>query len=190
MQGKQMNGLPVISIVDGERLGEVERTYVDPAAKRVIGVAYSAGGGLFTPEISPRLDVSCIHSLGPGALTVDNRNAIHGETIDRMFADLTTLDDLSGRAVLTRGGTALGKVSAVDFDERTFRLTEFEVSRGLMAGTRAVSIEQVATIGLDYVIVKDDVWANDAAADAQADTASEQPQPEQHIEASRRPPAT
>lgn len=164
MQGKQMNGLPVISIADGERLGTVERTYVDPAGKRVLGVGYHVGGGLFTPEISPRLDADRIHSLGPDALMVVNKDAISGEKIDQAFSNLTTLDDLVGRAVLTRGGAALGKVDSVAFDERTYRLTEFDVSRGMMAGTRSIPAKQVKTIGLDYLIVADDVWPDETPA--------------------------
>ena len=185
MQGKQMNGLPVISIDRGERLGTVERTYVDPAGKRVIGVAYNAGGGLFTPESSPRLDADCIRTLGPDALLVDNAQAIHGETIDRAFSSLTTLDDLVGRGVLTRGGAALGKISSVDFDERSFRLTEFEVSQGLMAGARPIPVTMVKTIGLDYLIVADNAWPQEAQA-------AELAMPEQaspRVEAKRKPAA-
>jgi uncharacterized protein YrrD len=165
MQGAHMNGLPVITFAGGERLGAVERTYVDPATKRVIGVGFNAGGGLFTPEISPRLDASRIRVLGPDALLVDDKGAINGEEIDRRFSELTTLDDLVGRAVLTEGGAALGKVAAVGFDPRGFQLTEFEVSRGAMAGTRPLPATHVKTIGFGYIIVADNAWPAEPTGD-------------------------
>ena len=162
MRSSEVAGLPVISIADGERLGTVARVYVDPAAKRVVGFAYEASPGIFSPDSAPRVDAERIRSLGPDALTLDDRDAVRGEGIDTAIAALTTLDELAGREVLTRGGAALGRIAGASFDERSFGLTELEVARGLLVGTWAAPIGQVLTIGRDYVIVADGIWEDDA----------------------------
>lgn len=163
MHSTQINGLPVISIAEGERLGTVVRTYVDPSAKRVVGFAYDTGSGLFSPDSAPRMDAGCVRSLGPDTLLLDDKASVRGDAINATIASLTTLDELTGRAVLTSGGASVGHIAGVTFDERSFAITELAISRGMLAGTWSAPIAQVVAIGRDFVIVTDGIWTHDGA---------------------------
>lgn len=155
MNSKQLNGLPVFNISNGEKLGSVVGAYLDAATKRVLGFAFAAGGSLMSVESEPKVDSTDIHALGPSALTLDGKDAVKGSVTNERFGELEILDSLNGRRVLTEGGTALGQVASVEFDVHSFELTQVEVSLGRFAGSRPIPIDQVVSIGPDFVIIRD-----------------------------------
>jgi uncharacterized protein YrrD len=157
MNSKQLHGLQVISADSGEKVGSVTHAYLDVAAKRLAGVAYSAGGGLLAPQSEPKVDMAEIHALGPDALILDDPDAARGAEVERRFGELVPLEQLGTRSVLTVSGTLLGKIASVDFDEHDYAVTQIEASPGLLRSNQAIPIAQVMTIGPDYVIVGDEV---------------------------------
>ena len=153
MNTKQLKGLSVISIAEGVKLGTLVRAYLDPSAKRVVGFAYDAGGGLTEPDSEPKLDTVDAESLGPDVLTVPNRGAVRGEEVNRRSGELVDLGALHNRAVLTEGGASVGSVGSVDFDERTFAITQIEVAAGHFRRPATVLAGQIRTIGADFVVL-------------------------------------
>lgn len=152
MNEKELNRLIVINVADGSKVGEVERAYVDPKRKNIVGFAIDTGGGLFSPESAVMADTIEVHSLGSGALTLDSATPRGGETTAR-YDDLVDLASLHGHEVYTDDGTHLGKIDRIEFDEHTFALASFTIPSGLMGGGRAVPIGEVLTIGPELVIV-------------------------------------
>jgi sporulation protein YlmC with PRC-barrel domain len=157
MNSKQIRGLPVISIADGTRVGTVDLVYLDLAAKRVVGFSITDGVGPFggARDNAPTVAASSVHSLGPDALTLDDVTAAHAAWVGGAYGPLETLHDVVGRKVVTEGGTDVGQVAAVEFDEQTFAITEVEVSPGLMKTNTRIPLDQLVRIGQDVVVVAD-----------------------------------
>ena len=170
MNSKDVNGLAVISIADGAKLGTVEHAYLDPAAKRLAGFAARRGGGLLgpAPDRGLVIDVDEVHSLGPDALTLDRADAARGADAAADYGELLPLADLGKLKVVTDGGTYIGQVVSAGFDERTFELTEIEASPGFFQANRRIPIDQVVTIGVDVVVVTSAVGQADTTPDAAA----------------------
>src|SRR5688500_3566928 len=81
VNSKNLKNLPVMSIEGGEKLGTVSRAYVDAAQKRIVGFAYSAGGGFMQAESEPKLDAEEVHTLGPDALMLDHKGGETGASV-------------------------------------------------------------------------------------------------------------
>ena len=156
MNSKDLKGLAVINIADGAQLGTVERAFLDPKLKQVVGFAIDTGGGLLSPESSLLADTVEVHSLGSGALTLDNASPRGGDTSAR-YGDLVDLHALTGREVYTESGLLLGHAGSAEFDERTFALSAIEVSPGFFQGHRAVPVGQIMTIGPEVIVVSREV---------------------------------
>ena len=179
MNSKDITGIAVISIAEGKKLGTVERVYLDPDSQRVVGFAVGSGGGLLStqPGAGLMVDVTEVHSLGPDALTLDEATAARGAEVTAAAASLLPLDDLTKRKVVTEGGTYVGQVASLEFDERSFRLTEVEVSPGFFRGNVRVPAEHLISIGQDVLVVGDAVCAApDPSTIPSSTTPAESPQ--------------
>ena len=60
-----------------------------------------------------------------------------------------------GRRVVTEGGTNLGEVVSLGFDEHTFAVTEVEVSPGFLKTSTHIPLAQLVRIGQDVLVVTD-----------------------------------
>jgi uncharacterized protein YrrD len=157
MNGKDIRGLTVISIADGTQVGTVDRVYLDPAAKQVVGFSITNGVGPFggARDNASTVAASGVHSLGPDALTLDDVAAAHAAWVDAAYGPLVSLDDVAGRKVVTEGGANVGEVVSLGFDERTFALTEVEVSPGFLKPNTHIPLDQLVRIGQDVLVVAD-----------------------------------
>ena len=161
MNSKQIKGLAVISIADGEKLGTVDQVFLDPAQKQVVGFAVRHGGGLLAPatEAPDLIDVDDVHAIGPDAVTLADKGAVRGDQTRARLDQLVEVDELSKLKAVTEGGTVVGQIASVEIDERAFGLKEIEVSPGFFRSNRHIPIAQVVSIGHDLVVVDDAVCA-------------------------------
>ena len=155
MNSRQLHELQVLSLESGEKLGTLARTYLDGPQKRLAGFAFTESGGFLKVESEPNIDTTDVRTVGPDAVIVDRRESVQGDAVNAHYADFLVLDELIHRPVLSRNGTSVGRVASVEFDNRSFRLTEIEVQHGRFAVHQQIPIRQVVTIGPDYVIVND-----------------------------------
>ena len=161
MNSKQIHGLSVINIADGTQVGTVDQVFLDLAAKQVVGFSITNGVGPFggTRDNAPTVAASGVHSLGPDALTLDDVTAAHAAWVGAAYGVLASLDDLVGRKVVTEGGTNLGNVVSLGFDEQTFAVTEVEVSPGFLKTNTHIPLDHLVRIGQDVLVVADLVVA-------------------------------
>lgn len=157
MNSKQIRGLTVINIADGTEVGTVDQVFLDLAAKQVVGFSITDGIGPFGGgrDNAPTVAASSVHSLGPDALTLDDVAAAHAAWVRAAFGALVPLDDVVGRRVVTEGGSNIGDVVSLGFDEQTFALTEVEVSPGFFKTNTHIPLERIVRIGQDVVVVAD-----------------------------------
>ena len=157
MNSKQIRGLSVINIADGTQVGTVDQVFLDLAAKQVVGFSITNGVGPFggARDNAPTVAASGVHSLGPDALTLDDVMAAHATWVGAAYGVLAPLDDVMGRRVVTEGGTNLGQVVSLGFDEQTFAVTEVEVSPGFLKTNTHIPLDYLVRIGQDVLVVAD-----------------------------------
>jgi uncharacterized protein YrrD len=157
MNSKQIHGLSVINIADGTQVGTVDQVFLDLAAKQVVGFSITNGVGPFggARDNAPTVAASGVHSLGPDALTLDDVTAAHAAWVGAAYGVLASLDDMVGRKVVTEGGTNLGEVVSLGFDEHTFAVTEVEVSPGFLKTNTHIPLDHLVRIGQDGLVVAD-----------------------------------
>lgn len=162
MNSKQIRGLTVINIADGTQVGTVDQGFLDLAAKQVVGFSITNGVGPFggTRDNAPTVATSGVHSLGPDALTLDDVTLAHAAWVGASFGPLEPLDDVIGRRVMTEGGANVGDVVSLGFDERTFALTDVEVSPGFLKSNTHIPLARLVRIGQDVVVVADAIVAS------------------------------
>ena len=150
-------GTAVVSLANGTKVGTVDRVYLDPRRKEIVGFSFHQGG-LFGGKASGVVDVGNVHAFGPDAVTIDAAAAVRSElAIDARCDGLIDLEDLLKRTIITEGGTVVGHVAAVQFGQDSSKLTAIEVSGGLFQGTRVIASDQIAQIGAELVVVADAV---------------------------------
>lgn len=173
MNSKRVQGIPVISIADGTKLGAVDNVYFDPAKKQVVGFSVGSAGGLLAPEGGTIVDVVNVRSLGPDALTVSDKSTMGSDLTTARYADLTPLSHLMKRRVVTEGGVYVGQIASVEFDEKSFTLTQVEASPGFFKSNKSIAAPDVLSIGTDLVVVADAICAVDVHAEPVASTSAE-----------------
>jgi sporulation protein YlmC with PRC-barrel domain len=158
MNTNHVNGLTVVSIGTGERLGSVSEILLDPAAEHVAAFAIDAGGGggLLSGSTSETrwISASDVHAIGPDAMTVEN-DSVLSET--PAAGEMTPVSVLVGEKVVTEGGTFVGQIASAEIDEQTMSVTGLEVSPGFFKSNKVVSKTDVITVGDEIVIVTDAV---------------------------------
>src|SRR5687768_12840377 len=157
MNSRQIRGLSVINIADGTQVGTVDQVFLGLAAKQVVGFSITNGVGPFggARDNAPTVAASGVHSLGPDALTLDDVTAAHAAWVGAAYGVLASLDDVGGRKVVTEGGTDLGEVVSLGFDEQTFAITEVEVSPGFLKTNTHIPLDHLVRIGQDVLVVTD-----------------------------------
>jgi sporulation protein YlmC with PRC-barrel domain len=167
VNSKHLKGLAVISIADGEKMGTIDRVLIDPASAKVSGFSVGHGGGLLAMPADPGteqlIDVDDIHALGQDAVTLRDKGAARGDQTTANEASLLDLDALTKLKVITEGGTYVGDLASVEIDERSFKLSELEVSPGFFKSNRHVPIDQVVNIGHELIVVNDSVCVDESA---------------------------
>ena len=160
-------GTQVISLTDGAEIGAVEKVYLDPERKEIVGFTVHKGG-FFGGTMVGLVEVGDVHAFGPDAVTIDDAAAVRSEfAVGARRDELVELGNLVGRKVVREDGVALGSVASVRFGEASFRLLALDVSPGPLQEHHEVAGTDVATIGEDLIVVAE---GRAAAAPAQHPT--------------------
>ena len=168
MKSSDIKGIAVVSIGTGEKLGTVSEILLKPQADQISAFTIETGGGsgmLSGQPSSPKeLSAADVHAVGPDALTVQDASVLReapggGETLA-----LTAIMD---EKVVTEGGTFVGKVAALEFDETTMAVNGLEVSSGFFTSNQVVDRADFITIGDELIIVSDSVCAEPPPAETE-----------------------
>jgi sporulation protein YlmC with PRC-barrel domain len=168
MHTSHVNGLSVVSIGTGERLGSVSEILLDPAADHIAAFAIEDGasGGLLSsqPPSTRWINARDVHAIGPDAMTVQDDTVLRDAAGD---ADMTPLSVLVGEKVVTEGGTYVGQVAAAEIDEHSMNVTGLDVSPGFFKSNKVVGKAELITVGDAMVIVADSVCGPGASSVAE-----------------------
>ena len=155
MNGLRLSkGTSVVSLADGTEIGAVDKVYLDPERKEIVGFTIHRGG-LFGGSTAGLVEVGDVHAFGPDAVTIADATAVRSEfAVDARRAELIELGSMIGRKVVTDDGVALGTVAGVRFGEESFRLLALDVSPGPLREHLEVAGSTVATIGEELIVVE------------------------------------
>jgi len=154
--GREMEGLAVVTLSGGERLGRINDLVFHPATGRVTGFLVDRGGMFSKPKFLP---AGQVQSLGADAVTVAGADALLDASPTQSDPAELAVKLLDGRPVLSQAGNAIGKVSDVVVDTAALTVTSLLLATGLLDNTLhgrpALPLALVQTIGADSVIASD-----------------------------------
>jgi len=166
MNTKHINGISVVSLDAGEKLGSVNDIIFDDDGHAVaaLGVHVASGSRAADLPEPSWLTAKDVHAIGPDALTVQSASVLQasppaGATLH--------LDDLLKRKVVTESGVYVGQVASVEVADNGPDVTAIEVSPGLLKSNRMVPIDQVSNIGEEMVIVTDAAVADQSGGESE-----------------------
>ncbi len=129
IRAKELGGRAVIDVDAAEKLGRIDRIVLDPESRRVAGFVVGRGSSIFNNDKDILLSASCVHAVGPDAITV-RRTGASGD--DAGLAGLPRVSDITGRKVVSDTGRLLGTVDDVLIDETDGRIIGYALEeRGL-----------------------------------------------------------
>jgi uncharacterized protein YrrD len=151
MKARALKDIPVVSMADGARVGNVQEVLFDTAALRIAALL------LKTPNGQSILPFAAVGSIGGDAVMVASTAATEGAAGQTGREALRGLGDLVGLPVVTAEGTILGEVEDMELTPADGRLAALEVRSGGMLGigvTRTtLDAAQIRMIGPKLITV-------------------------------------
>ena len=149
---RDLKGMPVLTLEEGEEVGKVRDLLLDPGEVRV--VAFLLDRRTAAKELQV-VATANLHSVGKAAITVENRGSLVPISRIPRFQELARgKSPLHGKAVITEGGVRLGNISDVVVDLETFHV-EALLLGSFPGRMRSIPAAQVRTIGPDAVVVRE-----------------------------------
>src|SRR5262245_24591695 len=119
-------GRRVVSLDRGSELDRVSDVVVDRARHRVVALLLKRGRWLQTPRVVP---LAAVQSFGHDAIMVPSAAAItEVASVPDIKVAYQRWAHLPGTKVLSTGGTQLGIIRDVQFDEHSGEVSAFEIS--------------------------------------------------------------
>ena len=152
---KQIEGMSVVGIADGKKLGTADELVVSSDELRL--VAFVMKSGVFSQR-ELIVEADDIRSFGPDAITVDGEEVarIGDETAAAVREARASGRRINGSKVVTESGTMLGTVSDYVIDERSRRITSLMLGGSLLASADAIPADRVISVGPDAIVVRDE----------------------------------
>lgn len=147
-------GLPVFSIVNGIKIGQVKDLVINPEEGKVDFILVSDGSWYVGAKVLPFKDVM---GIGEYALTIESENMLLNIANDNDANNLLKRNiEIKGNRVLTNKGNLIGIISEYEFDENTGSLhkLEYKNSQGENKIENVLAAD-VLTFGADVVVVKE-----------------------------------
>ncbi len=149
-----LKGRKVITIDEGEKMGQVSDALLDLSTRRLVSLLVTSGG-LFGGS-RHTLDRDGIHRIGPDAIMVQ-----HSDTLregDKVPDGLIRMSDLRKRTILTESGRELGHVVDLQLSD-DYTIIDIVMSSGsgplrLFGSTTTIPVEDVVAFG-DVITVRD-----------------------------------
>lgn len=159
MELKALRGLAVITVGDGQKIGEVAELYIDPSERRIVRLRIASGG--FFGGRKMQVPLSAVQQIGQDAVLLPNADVLEAEPNEQAIRDLLDFDAFTRLRVVSDHGRLLGTVSGGEFDPADGRLTVIAYLptglRSLFGRQILVAISDVITLGKDVVVVPEAV---------------------------------
>jgi uncharacterized protein YrrD len=114
---KDLQGLAIVDVEGGNKLGSADEIVVSPDDGRLLGFVMKRVG-LFSPQ-ERIIEMRDIRNIGPDAITVEGDEVAHASAAaqDDFQEARNGKRALTGKKVVTQDGTVIGSVSDYTIDE-------------------------------------------------------------------------
>ncbi|MBS4024410.1 MAG: PRC-barrel domain-containing protein [Clostridia bacterium] len=159
LRSKELIGLPVISLEEGQQLGVVRELVIDREEACVAAIVISPKGFLKESRVIPYTKVQ---SVGSHAVTVAKATHVD-KSLSQQLTKLTSrsLDDTR---IITDKGNALGTVDDVIINAESGKIAFLEINGNLLEGIlkkqATLSTEFIKTIGKDVIVASAEAETN------------------------------
>ncbi|MCL6610440.1 MAG: PRC-barrel domain-containing protein [Peptococcaceae bacterium] len=156
-KSKQFQGMPVISLEEGQQVGTIKGLVINPALKNVAALIIEQKGWFREQKFIP---FSKVHKIGDDAVTVDRiTRAEKGVSLPEILRLIKERVTVLGSRLVTESGTVLGVVDEYYVDLQTGDIVGLEFSGGtvsnLFKGSAFLDINYVRTLGSSLIICSD-----------------------------------
>jgi sporulation protein YlmC with PRC-barrel domain len=152
---REFKGMPVMTLQEGERLGQVRDLILDPAARQVVALVLDRRAAKEDQVIA----TANVRNVGAAAITVEDRSSLVPLSRIPRFQELArSRKPIQGKMVISETGARLGQVDDLEVDVQTFRIVSLTL-KGTLGHGRVISAELVRTIGSDAIVVRDEAAA-------------------------------
>ena len=164
-KSQEIIGLPVFSIVDGKKIGQVKDLVINPEEGKLDFILVSNGSWYVGARVLP---YKAVMGIGEHAVTTESENLLSniGDTSSgyRMFAyDTSSASNLlqrnieiKGNRVLTNKGNLIGVISEYEVDEISGKIIRLEYKTAQdESKIDIVEAADVLTYGADVIVVRE-----------------------------------
>lgn len=153
-KSQEIIGLPVFSIVDGRKIGQVKDLVINPEEGKVDFILVSNGSWYVGARVLP---FKAVLGVGEHAVTTESESQLTSINDTSTANNLLQRNiEVKGNRVLTKRGNLIGVVSEYEIDENTGKLFRLEYKTAQdESQTEIVEAENVLTYGADVIVVKE-----------------------------------
>lgn len=155
-KSQEIIGLPVFSIVDGRKIGQVKDLVINPEEGKVDFILVSNGSWYVGARILP---YKAVMGVGEHAVTTESESLL--TTISETTNANSLLEknlELKGNRVLTNKGNLIGVVSEYEINEETGEIVRVEYKTAQDESViESIIADQILTYGTDVLVVKEQV---------------------------------
>ena len=128
MRAQAIKEMPVVSMADGTKIGNVQELLFDTNMWRLAALLLTAGGG------KSLLPFEAVRSFGDDVITVENVTATQGTEGNAAADNLRGLKDLVGLRVINGEGSWVGDVRDIELAVKDGAVEQISVRKGGMLG--------------------------------------------------------
>lgn len=155
MKAQAIKDMPVVSMADGTKIGNVQDLLFDTSTWRLAALLLTAGGG------KSLLPFDAVRSFGDDVITVENVAATQGTEGNAAAGNWRGLKDLTGLRVINGEGSWLGDVRDIELAAKGGAVERISVRKGglLGLGGANTSVPAAAIRGIGPKVITVDVPA-------------------------------
>ena len=173
MKSTDLNGMAVVSLQEGAKLGQVDQPIFDLSARRLRALYVKGDSGISI------LPFDQIEKIGTDAITVATSRVTQTPGAESMGSRMLDLPTLRKLKVVDRDGTYLGTLSEIEFDPQSGQVTQLAAHKGGVAGiggtTTPIDTEATLTVGAELLTVNSSAAETDAGNSNAATTEANRP---------------
>jgi sporulation protein YlmC with PRC-barrel domain len=161
MKAQAIKDMPVVSMADGTKVGNVQELLFDTTKLRLAALLLTAGGG------KSLLPFEAVRSFGNDVITVENVAVTQGVQGNAVADTFRTLKDLASLRIINGEGTWLGDVRDIEV-AASGAVEQLNAHRGGMLGLggTTISVPASAIRGIGPKVITVDMPAAAAGSPA------------------------
>lgn len=152
MKSQDLKGKKVVSIKDGETLGQVDEVLVDTESLQIAALHIKGHGE------AALIPFDAVRSADGDVITVPSSSAARRPSARDETSHLSGLNEVSKLKVVDEEGTFLGVVQSLEVDPKSGAITTFEAQKatvfGLGRASQTLAASEVTSVGEEMIVVQ------------------------------------